>query len=191
MDAVLAYCNRVLRNDPLAAIATWNMLCRRKLLPYEPLDPAAGPVVTNGTFGSKATGMGFDWRIRGFDGMKVSSGADTGLVLRFDGSQPEIFDVMEQPIPLHPGHRYRLTFTYQLAPETVNSGLHWRVDGTNSGLIAASGVLRGTGLREDILTFTTGGENLAFLRLGFIRTAGTVRWSGTATIRQVAIQPLP
>ncbi len=191
VDAALVFCNRDLPNDPAAAISVWNMLCRRKLLPYEPLDPAAGPVITNGTFGSKATGKGFDWRLRSFDGMRVSSGPETGLVLRFDGSQPEIFDVMEQPIPLQPGHLYQLTFTYQLAPETGSSGLHWRLDGTNSGLIAASGVLRGTGLREDTLTFTAGGESLAFLRLSFNRTAGTVRWSGTATIRQVVIQPLP
>ena len=191
VDAALAFCNRVLQTDPAAAISVWNMLCRRKLLPHESLDPTAGPVITNGTFGSKPTGKGFDWRIRSFDGMRVNSGPDTGLVLRFDGSQPEIFDVMEQPIPLVPGHRYQLTFTYQLAPETVNSGLHWRLDGTSAGLIAASSVLKGAGLQEDTLTFTAGGERLAFLRLGFSRATGTVRWSGTATIRQVAIQPLP
>ena len=58
-------------------------------------------------------------------------------------------------------------------------------------MIAASGELNGSGSREQSLTFASGPHRLGVLRLGFRRKAGTVRWSGTATISQVAIVPLP
>ena len=191
LDAVLAYCSRAALHNPPAAVSVWNILCARRLLPHTPLDTKTGPVLNNGTFASELDGKGFNWRLRGFGGVTVNSGPQTGLILRLDGSQPEIFDLLEQPVPLDPGRSYRLTFTYRIAPETVSSGLYWRLDGTDASLIAASGELNGGESREQSLVFASGPHRLGVLRLGFRRKAGTVRWSGTATISQVAIVPLP
>ena len=190
VNAALSYCSRAMQPDPAGALAVWNTLCRRKLVPHAALDPAVGAVVTNGTFGVEPNGKGFDWRIRQFDGVTVSVGPETGLILRLDGTQPEIFDLLEQPVPLERGRNYRLAFTYQVAPGT-STGLHWRIDGADFRPMAASGVLSGDRLQEENVTFNSGQNKLAVLRLGFRRVSGTVRWSGTATIREVSIQPLP
>ena len=190
-DTVVTYCNRVIGQNTASALAVWNTLCARKVLPYPALKPASGDVVTNGSFQWPALAKGFDWRVHHFDGLRSSSEPGTGLTLTFDGSQPEIFDVLEQPIPLERFHRYEMSVEYQLRPGGESSGLRWHLDLPDSSVLAEAAVLGGTGTQEQKLTFYSGGADLAFLHLTFRRTSGTVRWSGTATIHRVAIKAAP
>jgi hypothetical protein len=190
-DAPATYCNRVMGQNTGSALAVWNTLCARKVLPYPALKPASSDIVTNGSFQSPTLAKGFDWRIRRFEGLRSSSGPGTGLILTFDGSQPEIFDVLEQPVPLAPFHRYEMSVNYQLRPADESSGLRWHLDLPDSSVLAEGAVLGSAGLEQQKLTFYSGAADLAFLHLTFRRTSGSVRWSGTATIHQVAIRPAP
>jgi hypothetical protein len=189
-DAPVTYCNRVIGQNTPSALAVWNTLCARKVLPWRALHPASGDVVTNGSFESPNLAKGFDWRIRRFDGLRTTLGPDTGLILTFDGSQPEIFDVLEQPIPLARFHRYEMLVEYQLRPSDESSGLRWHLDLPDSSVLAEGSVLGGSGIQQQKLTFFSGAADLAALHLTFRRTPGSVRWSGTAAINHVAIKPV-
>jgi hypothetical protein len=187
-DAPATYCNRIMGENSASALEVWNTLCARRVLPYPALKPASDDVVTNGSFQSSTLAKGFDWRIRHFDGLRSSSGPGTGLILTFDGSQPEIFDILEQPVPLARFHHYEMSVDYQLRPGGESSGLHWHLDLPDSSVLAEGAVLGSAGPLQQKLTFYSGAADLAFLRLTFHRASGSVRWSGTATIRRVAIK---
>lgn len=187
LDPVITHVSRILEKDPAAARTVWNILCRRSLMACQPLDPDAGPLVTGGHFQNPPIGKGFDWRIRDFSGVRTSALA--GLTVRMDGSQPEIFDLADQPLPAA-RRRYRLYVQYEVTPETADSGLRWRVEDSAGRLIARTGPLRGPGLRTETVDFTSA-TNLLSLRLGFRRPPGVVRWNGTAIIREVSVNPAP
>jgi hypothetical protein len=95
----------------------WNALCRRRLLPYQPLTPEQP--VTNPDFRAPFLNAGFDWRVLPADGVSVSQ-TSAGLRLTFSGTQLERCDLLTQTLPAGP--RYRIE-----AAGPLPSGFSWNV----------------------------------------------------------------
>ena len=189
-DSALVYCSRILEYNSGAALAVWNKLSERRAIPFNNLRPEQGLIITNDDFSLPLDGRGFSWRLRHPDGVHVSSGGN-GLTLALDGTQPEIFEILEQALPLAPRKRYRITIDYEITPQTTDSGLRWHVDTMNSRMLAETETLRGEGTERQNLTFDSAGDGAAFLRLTFHRPQGKVRWSGTAILHKISAQVVP
>ncbi len=117
---------RLSRGDAGEAAEIWNALCRRRLLPLEPLDPAADRLVTNGDFLQTPSGRGFDWRL--VDQTGVTAAADNGeLRVGFTGRQPERCPIVWQYVPTSPGTRYRLRWEARAGLGEPARGIAWVV----------------------------------------------------------------
>jgi hypothetical protein len=127
LDYLLAYGEaRLSRGDAGEAAEIWNALCRRRLLALEPLDPAAGRLVTNGDFLQAPSDRGFDWRLVGQTG--VTAAADNGeLRVGFTGRQPERCPIAWQYVPTSPGTRYRLRWEARAGLGEPARGIAWAV----------------------------------------------------------------
>ncbi len=179
------------------ALAVWNSIAGAGLTPHAPLDPARGPVITNGRFRSLPLGRGFDWRIVDNPGAYVSHARPTGLRVSLSGRQPERCQLLWQFIPLAPGGVYRLSCRYGFAaslPMTPGSltGLRWELHATGDGgpRLLTSGSL---------LCQERGSLNLVFrvpnqmtagrLALLHERPLGSARAEGVLTVDAVQITP--
>ena len=175
---ITAFCDRLLdHNQAEVAVETWNGLISRRVIPYEPLDPARGASITNGDFRFAPTGKGFDWRLEAPAGVTASAG--DGLRLRFSGGQPEQAGLLWQWAPVVPQTRYRFRFE---ATPSKPPGLRWRI------LAAGTGAPLGTG--ADPLEFLTpAGVTLLRIALDYHREPGTTRLDGSVQIRRVTLEP--
>jgi hypothetical protein len=110
LPVLYRYCDEALvKADVAQALEVWNILCRRNLLPYTPLDPARGASLTNGDFQHRAVSAGFDWHLEPAAGIGASQAAN-GLRVTLYGSQPEAALIAWQYVPLRSGASYRLSF---------------------------------------------------------------------------------
>jgi hypothetical protein len=186
------YCERMATGDSPSAVAVWNTLSARKLIPYTPLDPAKGVIVTNGDFAIQGTPQGFDWRFPAFDGVSIAPAADsTGIVLRMSGSEPEDCTPLLQTIPVVPGARYRISWEYQL-PDTPDaegiSGLKWEVadaTGSRESFGQSAELTRQGRWKTGELVFESGPRSSVNLLLHYKRPFAATRAEGSVTIRLV------
>ncbi len=130
-DAALIYAGSLLDARRVSAAAeVWNQLCRRRLLPYTPLDPAHGRLITNGQFEARPIGQGFDWRIPPADGVETvveNPGREGRLRILLSGSHPESADILWQWAPALPNRTYRLTFRHRSESLPDDTGLRWTI----------------------------------------------------------------
>jgi Tfp pilus assembly protein PilF len=121
--AVLNYCDRLIeRRSITPAVAIWNKLCARKLVPFAPLDPDRGVALTNGDFQFVPLQQGFDWRTSQDPEISVTRAqSPPELRLHLSGKQPERCELLSQFVPLSAGRKYIFRFEYK----TSISGLSW------------------------------------------------------------------
>jgi hypothetical protein len=175
------YCERVATTDSPSAVAVWNTLSARKLIPYAPLDPAKGAIVTNGDFAIQAIPEGFDWRFPPFDGVSIAPTADSpGIVIRMSGNEPEDCTPLLQTIPVVPGARYRIAWEYRLPDAEGISGLRWEVADTASPDLATE-----KGWKTGELVFESGARSSVNLMLHYKRPFAATRAEGSVAIRRV------
>jgi hypothetical protein len=104
--ALLDYCDaRLAKASAADAREIWNALCRRGLLPDEPLGPAHW--LTNGEFLHAPSARGFDWRLVAQTGVRCDT-ANGEMRISFNGRQPERCPIAWQYVALEPGVNYRL-----------------------------------------------------------------------------------
>lgn len=163
-------------------LTVWNMLCRRGLLPYRPLDPERGPILTNPDFVTAPLLRGFDWRAASTAEIAPARIAPSGLRIGLSGNQPESCELLWQPLPAIPGRRYRFRFDYRTSQIPPRSGLHWTVAG------AATPDLSSDTLRSVTLDFTASAP-LERLALTYARVPGSVRIEGSIELRDLALAP--
>jgi hypothetical protein len=120
---VLSYCDRLIARQSIApAVAVWNRLCARKLVPFPALDPGRGLALTNGDFRFVPLQQGFDWRTSQDGEISVTrTQSPPGLHFHLSGKQPEHCELLSQFLPLSPGERYTFHFDYK----TAITGLSW------------------------------------------------------------------
>jgi len=202
LPVLIQYCDAMVDGNTDAALEVWNVLCRRKLIPFEPLSPADGHVITNGDFRIKPTEHGFDWRLSRVDGAFVTAGAASegaaaggGASIEMSGNQPEQCLLLAQIVPLVPGHKYRLDYEYRGDEVDEDSGVNWEI----AGLGASSTISQAIDIQSEHLkmtgdwvtghlSFDAAAGSAARLSLHYKRALGTVRHQGTVALRRVAIE---
>jgi hypothetical protein len=125
--ALIQYCGwRLFENGAAEAVAVWNAVCSRNLLPYHRLDSANGISLTNGDFDREPTGGGFDWRMQSAPGVTLTARRGE-LRAAFTGEQPEFCAMAWQFVPVILGGRYRLRGDWRPIEGDSASGLGWAV----------------------------------------------------------------
>jgi hypothetical protein len=172
VGAELLACDRFIdAGRPEPALRLWNRMAAERLVP-------GGPPEQDG-------GRGFDWRIPPVEGVETARfPGGGGLRFSFSGRQPEDCWLMLQDVLLASTRRWRLAFEYRtedMAPET---GVRWRIAGTEWQAPASETWTRAS---FDFDSPTTGG--VAPLVLVYRRAPGTVRMDGSFWLRHVRIEP--
>jgi len=184
LPVLLEYCNECLASGVGGTAAdVWSTLCRRQLLPYQPLDAARGVSLTNGDFRIRPSGSGFDWRLASEPWLHAAESAG-GWRLVLSGKQPESARIALQYVPVVRGRRYRLRSSPCSNDAPCGQGLHWLVY-DRPGEVADIG--RDT---DDGLWFTPASD-LVQLALIYQRAPGTVRLEGSMALSRVQLEMLP
>ena len=195
--ALMRYCDRLLEagRGP-EALAVWNTVAERKLIPYAPLSPEFGRSLTNPAFGTPSIGVGFDWRIPPAAGIDVNRLPEPeGIDIGFSGKQAERCDILSQYVLLAPGREYVLSVRYRVVGIDTESGLTCRLlEGDNEAdLLENSGRMPG-GAAESVRSFrftAPSRVSLARLVFGYRRAIGTTRIDGSVQLRGFALSFAP
>lgn len=175
---LLHYCEvRLVAGDGAAAIAVWNALSRRGLVPYAPIDPVSGPYLTNAAFEHAPSAVGFDWRLTDTPGVTCTFYKQE-IRLSFSGAQQERSTIAWQYVPVTRAGRYQLKFGVHSIDTNGVDGVGWSVSelsGTELGYAEArTGGLLLLSLRNDLVKVS-----LEYRRpLGSSRLQGTVAVTG-------------
>ena len=192
---LLAVCDRLLsQGREEEALKIWNALAAVRRIPYEPLDPHKGRVVTNGGFAVAPAPHGFDWRVPQLEGVSASEEeSPRGLRLTFSGRQPEACEPLMQLIPVEEAAAYDVSFRYRTSSIPPDSGLRWRVtDEASHALLAESAALSSDEPAEGGLWFRAlNGSRVVRLTLTYQRQPGTVRFEGYLVLFHVSVRPEP
>jgi hypothetical protein len=167
--------------DTGRAVTMWNALCRRGLLSFRELNVASADSLTNARFEHAPSNRGFDWRVPTTPGV---TNRFTGSSMRFtfDGHEPEQCDLMTQTIPLAPGRRYRLRFTYRTSGVTSVSGLRVRAADRSISDLASDDWLPAS------LEFASDESGSGSIALEYRRPIGSARIEGSVDVREFALE---
>lgn len=194
LAGLVAWCNWQLDTGSApAALAVWNTLCIRHLLPYTPLDPERAPLTDPG-FAAPELGGGFAWRMPRLEGVTTGvNRAPRYFWIAFSGAQPEPSVPLLQLVPVKPGARYRLRIDYRTAELPAASGLGWSpIDArTGASLAAGSAWLSSAAWTQAEVAFTAPASGLVNLSLICRRLPGATRLAGSLELRRVWLERLP
>ena len=171
------------------ALAVWNELNERKLLPYAPLAAEMGRSLTNGDFATPNFNAGFDWRFTPPEGIYLERvGKPPAVFVSFTGQQPEDCEILSQYVPVLPNREYVLSVAYRASGIPAESGPLCRVLRGNGGdLLHERGLLPGgpEGDAHRAFRFATPADTtLVRLVFGYRRMRGTVRIAGSVILRE-------
>ena len=176
LACLLAYGeSRLTRGDAGEAAEVWNALCRRRLLAFEPLDPAGGRLITNGDFRQAPSGRGFDWRL--IEQTGISAAVEGGeLRVGLTGRQPERCTIAWQYVATSPGTRYRLQWEARAALGLPARGIAWVISDAELRAESAHS-------REFLAA-----KNLTRICLSYQRPLGSARLEDTVWIGHVRLE---
>jgi tetratricopeptide (TPR) repeat protein len=172
----------VAANDAALARALWKSLIDRQWIVADAMVP------NNSEFKRDPLPARFDWSLPEYPGLHSWPGA-SGLETEFTASQPEECTVAEQAISLAPGS-YTFAYVYRTSGIPPATGIRWQIiDASSSAILAESPDLSSTVLSHSALTFNVpSGASILRLRLGYRRTLGTPRISGTLVVLSAEVQ---
>jgi hypothetical protein len=150
--------------------------------------PTSAHPLTNGDFGVRSHGHGFDWVISSVDGVTMDQfPPQKELRLNFSGRQPEQCELLRRYIPVEPGSEYRMEWKARADQIEIPSGLMWhmRCAGESACPTLESGdLLNGS---DGIWRFRAPDSRLCVLTLDYARPTGAVTANGTVTLSSVSI----
>ncbi|HLY20313.1 MAG TPA: hypothetical protein VKR61_23960 [Bryobacteraceae bacterium] len=192
-STLTAWCNRQLDAGSVpAALAVWNTMCERHLVPYAP-QTADGVPLPGGDFAAPF-GSGFAWRLVPTPGVTTgrNQSPQFGWVA-FSGGQPEICAALLRYIPVTASREYRLRFAYRTTEMPAASGLRWTVYDARKGIDVAtiSPWLSGAGWKPEEVRFRAPDSAVVRLTLTCQRLPGATRLRGTVDLRGLALERLP
>ena len=150
-----------------SAVTVWNAVPDQKIVLDRP------------------TSRGFDWRVSQEPEISAAPASPRGLRIDLSGKEPEQCELLARFVPLSPGTKCRLSFSYQTSGFPAESGLQWRILGAASPFLSSDDWQ----LRE--LTFSTGDATLARLALVYSRVVGTSRLEGWIALRDIELECAP
>jgi tetratricopeptide (TPR) repeat protein len=178
-----------------SATTAWNVLCGRKIVACDVLEPGRGISLTNGAFQSEVLGMGFDWRSPATSGVStVREDSPAALRITFSGKQPEQCEVLQQLLPLLAGTDYRLYFEYQTSGIKPETGLQWRAfDAWSAAEVpVVSPHLASQKWTSATASFTVPtvppNPRVLLLALTYARMPGTTRIEGDVRLRNIRLE---
>ncbi|HTQ54353.1 MAG TPA: hypothetical protein VMI94_07825 [Bryobacteraceae bacterium] len=181
--------------DPAAAMEIWNALCARRILPYPPLDPGRGLLLTDGSFQTEPAGGGFGWRLEPVTGINSGRSATARyLWFSLSGIQPARCEPLSQYVPVVPGRHYRLSFRYRTSDLPKDSGLSWQVLDARSGasLVSRSPALSSPVWKDDEVLFAAPLESrLARVVFTYRQDPGALSTEGSALLSGLRLEQLP
>ena len=195
--SVLVYCDAaIVAKRPAPALACWNRLSRRGLLSLAAVEPSAGKFLANGNFEQAPTGLGFDWRLAGIEGISVQyDQTNPHIRVAFSGKQPENCEILSVWTVLQPSRTYRLASRYETDGIPPGSGLAWQIYNAENGagIMTQTPSLSHQGQTTAETQFrTTERENqLSRLALVYQRAPGTVRIEGSLRLSSVSLEFAP
>jgi tetratricopeptide (TPR) repeat protein len=172
------------------ALAVWNGLCARGLLPYRRLQTSDGQSLANGDFTGTQFGPGFNWRANAVPGVVARMGSGQ-LAVFFSGRQPETAELVWSWIAVTAGAKYVLHFEYQTSGIAQPSGLQWCASAGNSDLASSTPLASPEWKTETIAFSAPADAHLLRLRLAAERMPGSVRISGTVMTRRMRLEQAP
>jgi hypothetical protein len=169
-------------NDAAASIDLWHSLIDRHWI------VADYTVPNNGNFAREPLPVTFDWSLPEYPGLNSWPGP-SGLEIEFRGNEPEDCAVAEQALALSPGN-YTMTYAYRTRDIPPATGIQWQiVDLKSNHILVDSPDLSSDELKHSTLAFAVpSGSSLLRLRLGYRRTLGTPRISGTLVVLSTRIE---
>jgi hypothetical protein len=194
VPVLLGFCEKAAQTDVTRSVEVWNLLCRRKLLPYAALDPKGGQIVSNQSFSIPPLQRGFDWTLLKEPGVSQAlAETGTGLVIQLSGKQAERTGLLQQYVPLASRRRYRLSFEYRVSGSGGATGLHWELlrPPDNSNLLTETPAMRATDWTTAQAAFESTSDSAARLLLIYQREPGMIPWEGTLYLRKVEMETLP
>ena len=191
---LLSYCDGLLaQNHAPPSLEIWNSLVKKRLLDYPALAPEKSASITNGGFEKPLLSTAFDWRLAELPGILTRRGGSPPMLrISFAGKQPETCEILSEFVPLAPARKYRLSVRYETNEIEGDTGLSWRVLDVRDGgdLLEGTGQLKGRERTEgeEEFAFTTPAKTqLARLALRYQRALGTVRITGSISLRHVRL----
>ena len=193
LPVLLASCDRLLEAHQFpAALGIWTILCRRQLVPCQPLEPQRGPSLTNGDFRTPALSSGFDWRLHAPEGVSITrSESPPAMRWILSGRQPESCPLLSQYIPLLPDKQYRFRFRYWTSGIAPDTGLRWQIfdAATGAELAGRSSHLSSEKQIEQEVAFSTPVETrVVRLALTYQRASGTTRLEGSIFLSHASLE---
>jgi hypothetical protein len=182
-DVLLAACDRLFEDSPAEAIALWNAVCLRGVIPYQPLDPDRAPALVNPGFRNAPLQQGFDWRVQRSSEISTALVPDGGIEFSFTGRQPQSVLLLWQRLPVPAGRRRRVSIEYRTDRVSSPSGLHFEVEDRAGAMLPASETIR-----TETIEFVGPPSGAATIRLRYERPIGSVRTEGTVAIRFVRLE---
>jgi hypothetical protein len=190
-DLLIAGFDAFALRNTAAALAIWNTLSARGLIPYPQLDPERGVSLTNGDVSRVPMFRGFDWRASDQQGVSVALASPPGLAVSLSGRQAESCELFYQLVPVVSGQSYRLSCGYETRELSSDAGLGWRISDASLSRIweQAKTPRLARGGASQRLSFTVP-EGSTLARIGFVyqRALGTVRIEGGVTVRGIKLE---
>jgi hypothetical protein len=193
-SVLLELCDQLLsRQSVQPALAAWNALCVRKLVPFQSLQPALGISLTNGGF-EAFDGRGFNWHTGSLAGVSVSF-ASGAAEIYFSGKQHDTTEVLWQCAPIAPAKQYLLEFEYQTSGIPPESGVRWQItadQGTGKSEMFSSRHLSSAVWKQEEIRFHTAADlRLVRIALLYSRASGVSRIQGSLLTRGMRLKLLP
>jgi hypothetical protein len=195
LSTLAVWLNAQIDQGPAApAVAVWNTLCARHLLPYAPVDPDRAPLTDRDFRAASPVSGGFAWRLTPVEG--VAAGVNRRehyLRVEFSGNQPENCAPVSQYVPVTPGAGYRLRFNYRTAEIPPASGLNWSVCDARTGIDRAepSPWLASEEWKRDEVCFHASACGLVRVTLVCRRLSGQTRIAGSVELRGLSMERYP
>jgi hypothetical protein len=169
------------------ALAVWNTLCDRKLLPYGHLSPEDGISLTNAGFAMPFYPGGFDWQASRTAEIEIHRIA-AGLTFQLSGTQPDNIELLSEYLPILAHRSYTLHFQYQ----TQAAGIGWEVtSGRQSNASFQELTGDADGWHTGQYMFGSADASLCRLVLKAVRIAGHTRPEGEFSLRNVRLELNP
>jgi hypothetical protein len=171
-----------------SAVREWNEMIDRKILPYRPLDPAAGSSLTDGSFQTAPSGVGFDWQTIFPDSIHFTFlESEHAYRFEFDGKEPEQVALLSQTAPLLPNRTYQISSRYRAGFDAAKSGIAWGVTVDSKPV-----PVKVTGTEDTLVVeFQTPAQaTLANLVLRYMRQPGTTLIRGPFDVLQTSLKLL-
>lgn len=190
-SVLTAAINAMLASGRIEAVPSlWSRLAERRLIPYPAWDETR-PLV-NPRFAAPLPGGGLDWRLERVPGVETFAGVPPGgIKFTFSGRQPEVAELLSQPLLLRGGQTWLLEFEYQtpgIGPAA--SSLAWRLGGKPPDEPPAP-LASADWKRVSHAWTVPPGFHLRHLALRTGRPRGQARHEGELRIRSLEFKPAP